>query len=62
MVVVVATNLEVLSNFTDQALERQLANKELSRLLVATNLAKGDGTGPEAMRLLDTAGSSLWNA
>ena len=36
--------LEVLSDFTDQALEGQLADQKLSRLLVATNLTKSDGT------------------
>lgn len=36
--------LEVLGNFTDKTLERQLANQELSGLLVATNLTESDGT------------------
>ena len=36
--------LEVLGNLTDEALEGQLADEELGRLLVATNLTKGDGT------------------
>jgi hypothetical protein len=36
--------LEVLSDFTDQALERQLADQKLGGLLVATNLTKSDGT------------------
>lgn len=36
--------LEVLSNFTDKTLERQLADQELSGLLVATNLTESDGT------------------
>ena len=50
------TNLEVLSDFTNETLEGELADEELRRLLVATNLAKGDGTGAEAMGLLDTTG------
>jgi len=36
--------LEVLCDFTDQALEGELADEKLGRLLVATNLTKGDGT------------------
>jgi hypothetical protein len=48
--------LEILSDFTDQALEGQLADQELSRLLVATDLTESDGTGLVTMRLLDTAG------
>ena len=53
------TNLEVLRNFTDKPLEGQLADEELGRLLVPTDLAERDGTRPEAVRLLNTAGSSL---
>ena len=48
------THLEVLCNLTNQALERELADKELRGLLVATDLAKGDGTRSETMRLLHT--------
>ena len=47
---------EVLSDFTDQTLERQLADQELSRLLVTTNLTEGDSSRLIAVRLLDTAG------
>ena len=36
--------LEVLSDLTDQALEGELANEELGRLLVATDLTESDGT------------------
>ena len=36
--------LEVLSNFTNETLEWKLSDQELSRLLVATNLTKSDGT------------------
>ena len=36
--------LEVLGDLTNQALERQLADQELSRLLVATDLTESDGT------------------
>ncbi|KAL3708179.1 hypothetical protein TMatcc_006162 [Talaromyces marneffei ATCC 18224] len=48
--------LEVLSNFTDKTLERQLADQELGGLLVATNLTESDGTWLITMRLLDTSG------
>ena len=36
--------LEVLGDFTDQTLEGQLADEELGRLLVATDLTESDGT------------------
>ena len=36
--------LEVLGDFTDETLEGELADQELSRLLVATNLTEGDGS------------------
>lgn len=36
--------LEILSNFTNKTLERQLADQKLSGLLVATNLTESDGT------------------
>ena len=50
------THLEVLGNLTNKPLEGQLADEELRRLLVATNLAKSDGTRAEAMGLLHTTG------
>ena len=45
--------LEVLGDLADQALEGQLADQQLSRLLEAADLAQGDGAGSEAMGLLD---------
>lgn len=48
--------LEVLSNLTNQTLEGQLPDQELSRLLVATDLTESDGTRLVAVRLLDTTG------
>ncbi len=54
------TNLEVLRDFTDEALEGELADEELSRLLVATNFTEGDGSGPEAMGLLHSSSGGLW--
>ena len=50
------TNLEILSDFTNKPLEGQLADEELRALLVATNFTESDGTGAEAMRLLDATG------
>ena len=54
--------LEVLRNFTNKPLEGQLADEELGRLLVPTDLAESDGTRPEAVRLLHTASSGLRHA
>ena len=51
--------LEVLRDFTDEALEGELADEELGRLLVATNFTEGDGSGPEAMGLLHTSSGGL---
>jgi hypothetical protein len=48
--------LEVLGNLTDQTLEGKLADEELSRLLVTTDLTESDGSGLVAVRLLDTSG------
>jgi len=48
--------LEVLSDFTDQTLEWQFADQQLSRLLVTTDLTESDGTRLVAMGLLDTSG------
>ena len=41
---------------TYQTLEGELADEQLSRLLVSTNLTKSDGTRLVAVRLLDTSG------
>lgn len=48
--------LEVLGDLTDQTLEGELADEELSRLLVATDLTESDGAGLVAVGLLDTTG------
>ena len=44
--------LEVLGDFTDQTLERQLADEEFGRLLVTTDFTESDGTfgGEEMVR------------
>lgn len=48
--------LEVLGDLTNQTLEGELADEELGRLLVATDLTESDGTRLVAVRLLDTTG------
>ena len=48
--------LEVLRDLTDQALERELADQELSGLLVAADLTESDGSRAVAVRLLDATG------
>ena len=49
--------LEVLSDFTNEALERKLPDQKLRRLLVATDLSQSDRTGAEPMRLLHATSS-----
>ena len=44
--------LEVLGDLAHQALERQLADQQLRRLLVATNLAQRNRARAETMRFL----------
>ena len=48
--------LEILGDLTDQTLKGKLSNQKIGALLVPTNLAKGDGSGPVSMGLLDTSG------
>lgn len=48
--------LEVLGDLTNETLEGELADEELGRLLVATNLTESDGTRLVPVRLLDTTG------
>ena len=48
--------LKVLGNLTNEALEWQLADQELSRLLVPTNLTESDSPGFISVGLLDTSG------
>jgi hypothetical protein len=52
-------NLEILCDLTYKTLEWELANEELRRLLVTTDFTKGNSTGAETMRLLDTSGGDL---
>ena len=51
--------LEILGDFTNKTLERELANQELSRLLVTTNFTESDSSGAEAMGLLHTTRDGL---
>ena len=48
--------LEVLSDFTNQSLERKLSDQQFSRLLVTTDLPKSHSSGPITMRLLHASG------
>ena len=47
--------LEVLRDFADQALEGQLADQQVGRLLVLADLTQGDGPRAVAVGLLDAA-------
>ncbi len=51
--------LEVLGDLTDETLEGELADEELGRLLVATDLTESDGTRLVPVRLLDTTGAEM---
>ena len=55
----VMTYLEVLSDLTNETLERQFTDEEFRGLLVPTNLAERDGTRAEPMGLLHTTSSGL---
>ena len=47
--------LEVLGDLTDETLEGQFPDEELSRLLVTTDLTESDGTGSVSVGFLDSA-------
>jgi len=49
-------SLEVLSNLTNQPLEGQLADQQLGRLLVTTDLTEGNSSGPVPVGLLHASG------
>jgi histone H3 len=49
-------SLEILGNLTDKTLEGELADQELGRFLVPTDLTEGDGSRAVTVRLLDTTG------
>jgi hypothetical protein len=48
-----------LSNFSDETLEWQLSDEKLGGFLVTSDFTESDGTGPEAMGLLDASGCVL---
>ncbi|XP_055605175.1 uncharacterized protein LOC129753383 [Uranotaenia lowii] len=48
--------LEILSDFTNQTLEGQLADQQLGGFLVTTDLTQSNGSWPITMRLLDSSG------
>lgn len=48
--------LEILCNFTHQTLERQLADEQLGRLLVTTDLTQSNSSGTITMGLLHATG------
>merc|ERR1719433_1156763 len=50
-------SLEILSNFTNKSLKRQLANQKFSRLLITTNFTKSHSTGTITMWFLDSTSS-----
>ena len=54
-----ATYLEVLSDLTNETLERQFTDEKFRGLLVPTNLAQGDGTRAEPVGLLYTTSGGL---
>jgi hypothetical protein len=54
-------HLEVLRDLAHKALEGKLADEQLRRLLVATNLAERDCARAEAMGLLNTTGRGCLN-
>ena len=49
--------LEILSDFSHKTLEGQLADQQLGRFLVTTDLTKSDCPRPVTMRFLDSTGS-----
>lgn len=54
-----ATHLEVLGDFTDEPLERELPNQKLGRLLITSDFTKSDSSRPEPVRLFNTSGRRL---
>jgi len=56
---VLMTNVEVLSNFTNKPLEGKLSDKELSGFLVTPDFTESDGTRTESVGFLDSSCSGL---
>jgi hypothetical protein len=53
------TYLEVLSDLTNETLEREFTDEEFRRFLIPANLAQRDGTRAEPVWLLNATSSSL---
>ena len=53
------TDLEILSDFTNESLERQLPNEKFCGFLVATDFTKSDCSRAETMGFLHTSCCSL---
>ena len=54
-----ATNLEVLSDLTNETLEWEFTNEKLGGFLITTNLTKSNGTRAEPVGLLHATSCSL---
>ena len=49
-------SLEIVGDFSNESLEGEFPNEELSRFLESSDLSKGDGSGLESVGSLDTGG------
>lgn len=47
----------ILGDLADEALEGELADEQIGRLLILADLTESDGTGPVAVWLLNTTGT-----
>jgi hypothetical protein len=56
---VMMTNVDVLSNFTNKPLEGKLSDKQLRRFLITPNFAEDCGARTESMGFLDSSSSGL---
>ncbi|KAL2542942.1 Uncharacterized protein Adt_03920 [Abeliophyllum distichum] len=52
--------LEVLGNFTNQSLERQLTDQKLGRLLILSDLTQSHSSMAKSVRLFHSAGGRRW--
>jgi len=48
-------SFELLGDFSDESLEGELSDEELSRLLVLSNFSEGDGSGSISVGLLNSS-------
>merc|ERR1719321_75439 len=51
-------SLEIVGDLSDESLEGEFPDEELSRFLESSDLSKGDGSGLESVRSLDTGGGN----